>query len=214
MTSRQRIHLKDALRLIVITDAGLAAPRSVTDVLREALEAGARCVQLRDKTASARNLVQSARALTQLAAPYGALVLVNDRLDVAMAAEADGVHVGPTDLPVRAVRRVAGPGFLIGYSTDDPNAARAAVEEGADYIGCGTVFPTTSKPDAGDAIGPDGLERVVRSVDVPVVGIGGVTPDRVAAVLATGAAGVAVIGAVMGAPDPGGAVRRMLVEPA
>ncbi len=202
--------LAPRLRLIVITDATLAAPRSVLSVVEAALGAGAPAVQLRAKGASARELMALGGDLRDVTRAAGALFFVNDRLDVALALGADGVHLGPDDVPVSAARRVVPDGFLIGYSTDDPAAARSAVEAGADYLGCGTVYPTTSKADAGHSIGPEGLRRVVTSVNVPVVGIGGIGPARVSDVAATGAAGVAVIGAVMQADDPSAQVLALL----
>ncbi len=198
------------LRLIVITDARLATPRRVVDVVRAALEAGAPAIQLRDKTADARSLFEQARLLLPLTREFGALLFVNDRLDVALAAGADGVHLGPDDLPVEAVRRTTPPGFLVGFSTDDPELARRAAAAGAAYIGCGAVFGTTTKDVGDERIGPAGLRRVVEAVDVPVIGIGGVTPRNVKEIAAAGAAGAAVIGALMGAPDPGEAVRALL----
>ena len=203
--------LRDTLRLIVITDARLAAPRSVEWVVEQALRAGARAVQLRNKSAPARNLLLEARTLRDLTREWGALLFLNDRFDVALAAGADGIHLGPDDLPVGAVRAAAPPGFLIGHSTDIPAMARKAAADGADYIGCGAVFPTQTKADAGTEIGGEGLARVAAAVEIPVVGIGGITPEgahRIAE--ATGAAGVAVISAVMGAQDPGEAVRALL----
>jgi thiamine-phosphate diphosphorylase len=145
-----------------------------------------------------------------LARARGALLFVNDRLDVALALGADGVHLGPDDLPVAAARRAMGQGFLIGASTDDPERARALVRDGADYIGCGAVYATATKEDAGDVIGLDGLDCVARAVDVPVVGIGGISVERSAEVASTRAAGVAVVGAVMGAADVAAAVRGLL----
>lgn len=207
MTARA---LREALRVLVITDAGLAAPRSVPDTVRAALEGGARSVQLRNKGDSARALVGIGRELRALTRAHGALLFVNDRVDVALAVEADGVHVGPHDLPVAAVRAIAPPGFLVGRSADDPAVAQRAVAEGADYIGCGTVYATTTKPDAGDVIGLEGLSRVARAVTVPVVAIGGITVERARGIARTGAAGVAVVGAVMSAPDPAEAVRELL----
>lgn len=206
----ERAGLAHRLRLIVITDAGLAAPRSVLSVVEEALQAGAGAIQLRDKTASARNLLTQAESLRRLTRRFDALLFLNDRFDVALAADADGVHLGPDDLPVSAVRAAAPPGFLIGYSTDEPEAARAAVDKGADYLGCGAVFPTSTKVDAGEVIGISGLARVVRSVSVPVVAIGGIRVNQARSLLDAGAAGVAVIGAVMSAPDPTEAVAAML----
>jgi thiamine-phosphate pyrophosphorylase len=180
------------------------------DVVRSALEAGAPAVQLRAKDRGARDLAELARTLRRETSARGALFFVNDRVDVALAVEADGVHLGPEDPPLQAVRRIAPPGFLIGMSTDDPDEAREAERLGADYLGVGTIWPTPSKPDAGASIGPEGLARVARAVSIPVVGIGGVTLDRVPLLRDTGVAGVAVIGAVMEADDPIEAVRRIL----
>jgi thiamine-phosphate pyrophosphorylase len=199
------------LRLIVITDASLAAPRSVEDVVRQALEAGAPAIQLRDKNADAAGLFAQARRLLRLTRRHGALLFVNDRLDVAMAARADGVHLGPDDLPVGAARAIAPRGFLIGFSADDPAAARHAVDAGADYIGCGAVFGTSTKPEAaGESIGIDQLDRVTRAVPVPVVGIGGIGPGNIHEIAATHAAGAAVVGAVMAAEEPRVVVTTML----
>lgn len=205
-----RVHLREALRVLVITDGGLAGARGVVRVVDEALEAGARAVQLRNKGEDARRLIEVGRELRRRTRAHRALLFVNDRLDVALALEADGVHLGPDDLPVGVARSAAPPGFLIGRSADDPGVARRAVQDGADYIGCGTVYATSTKTDAGDVIGVAGLVRVVKAVAVPVVGIGGITTSRAPEVATTGAAGVAVVGAVMAAPDPAEATRRLL----
>ncbi len=203
--------LREALRLIVITDAGMAAPRSVEDVVKKTLSGGARTIQLRDKGASARELLEQALRLRALTREWDALLFINDRFDVALAAGADGVHLGPHDLPVAEVRCAAPPGFLIGHSTDIPEVAQDAVTAGADYIGCGAVYPTASKADAGAEIGVRGLARVAEAVEVPVVGIGGITASRAREIsLGSRAAGVAVIGAVMAAEDPEAAVRQFL----
>jgi len=205
------VDLGSALRLIVITDHGLAVPRSVEDVVKASLEAGARAVQLRDKHASARLLLEQARRLRALTHQWEALLFINDRFDVALASEADGVHLGPDDLSVSVVRKAAPPGFLIGASTDEPEVARRVEADGADYIGCGAVFPTSTKKDAGEIIGVEGLARVVDAVEIPVVGIGGVTPDGARLISAgSRATGVAVIGAVMAARDPRLAVRDLM----
>ena len=203
--------LPDSLRLIVITDRELAEPRAVEDVVDEILRAGAGAIQLRDKRASARTLLGQAIRLREQTWEWGALLFINDRFDVALAAVADGVHLGPDDLPVEAVRRAAPPGFLIGASTDEPEIARQVEAAGADYIGCGAVFPTSTKEDAGEVIGVEGLARVAAAVTIPVLGIGGVTAERARRIAEeSGAAGVAVIGAVMAAEDPGAAVRQIL----
>ena len=202
------------LRLIVITDEGLAHPRPVVDVVAEAVAAGAPAVQLRSKGASARQLHETGSRLLPVVRSAGALFFVNDRVDVALALGADGVHLGPHDLLVAAARRAArgvGRPFFIGASTDDPATARRLVDDGADYIGCGTVFSTTTKPDAGEAIGLSGLQRVVEAVAVPVVGIGGVDAAGSREIASgTDAAGVAVVGAVMASGDVAGAVGALL----
>ncbi len=202
--------LRRRLRLIVVADRGLAAGRDFVEVVSEALAAGAPAVQLRNKGAGAAELLDDAMVLRRLTRRAGALLFVNDRPDVALAADADGVHVGPHDLPVAAVRRFVPPAILVGHSTDEPHRAHVAEQDGASYIGCGTVYPTTTKPDAGAVIGLQGLARVVAAVRLPVVAIGGITPERVPEVMAAGAAGVAAAGAIMTADDPAGAVRAFL----
>jgi thiamine-phosphate pyrophosphorylase len=201
---------RSRLRLVVITDRSLARPRDLVSVVESALRAGAPCIQLREKRRGVGEIMEEARELRRITRAHGALLIVNDRVDLALGIGADGVHLGPDDLPVAAVRRVAPPGFLIGYSTDDPGVARRAVQDGADYLGCGAVWPTGSKEDAGEAVGPEGVARVARAVSVPVVAIGGVTVERIPLLRDSGAAGVAVIGAVMGAAEPGEAVAALL----
>lgn len=205
-----REELAARLRLIVITDRALARPREVTEVVGEALRAGTPAVQLREKSLPPRDTLPLARRLRADTQGAGALFFVNDRLDLALAVGADGVHLGPHDLPVAAARRIAPPGFLIGYSADDPNAARAAIADGADYIGCGAVFPTSTKSDVGRSVGPGGLARVVAAAEAPVVAIGGITEACAPGVFRAGAAGCAVVGAVMAATDPGRAVRAFM----
>jgi len=176
------------------------------------LRGGARLVQLRWPGASARELLGAALAIRPLARAAGALFLVNDRPDVARAAEAEGVHLGQDDLPVAAARRVLGAGRLIGVSTHDPGQARAAEAAGADYLGVGPVYATATKP---DALAPRGLALVsaVRAaVRCPLVAIGGITPETAAAVRAAGADAVAMIGALERAPDPEAAVRDVLAR--
>jgi thiamine-phosphate pyrophosphorylase len=199
------------LRLIVVTDRGLAAPRGVHDIVRAAVEAGAPAIQLRDKAAPAAELLQAARALLPVIRAAGALLFINDRIDVALAAGADGVHLGPHDLPLTAARRIAPPELLIGFSTDNPEMARQAERDGASYIGCGAVFGTSTKPEVGDErIGTARLDEVARAVSIPVVGIGGVGTTNIADIARTRASGAAAVGAVMGAGDPAAAVREIM----
>jgi thiamine-phosphate pyrophosphorylase len=198
------------LRLIVITDARLAAPRSLVEVVGAALVAGAPAVQLRLKDAAPRDMVALGLELRRLTREADALLFVNDRLDVALVIGADGVHLGPDDLPVAAARAMAPPDLLVGYSCDHPEVARRAVRDGASYIGCGAVFGTSSKDVGGERIGAQRLDAVARAVDVPVIGIGGIDPTNIGEVALTRAAGVAVIGAVMAAADPAAATRALL----
>ncbi len=203
--------------MTVITDEVLARPRALSGVVREALAGGAPTIQLRLKSASARELLEAAQTLMPIVRSAGALFIVNDRLDVALAAGADGVHLGPDDLPVKDVRRVAdarsgvADTFIVGYSTDTTDEAARAEAEGADYLGVGAVYATANKSDAGDVIGLKGLRRVVKAVSIPVVAIGGITPERAPAVAKTGACGSATIGAVMSAAEPAEAVRELLL---
>ena len=208
--------LADRLRLTVITDEALARPRALSDVVREALAAGAPTIQLRLKGASARELLEATHTLMPIVRSAGALLIVNDRFDVALAAGADGVHLGPDDPPVLDARaasgtRAAADPFIVGYSVDTVDEAARAEAEGADYLGVGAVYETAHKSDAGEVIGLEGLRRVVQAVSIPVVAIGGITPERAHAVAETGACGCAAIGAVMGSPEPGDAVRALLV---
>ena len=198
-----------ALRLMVITHPRPRCGRPLEVVVEEAVAAGATAIQLRDKEAPPRELFARARRLRAVTTRHGALLIVNDRLDIALAAGADGVHLGPGDVPVAAARRVVPDGFLLGHSTDDPGLARRAEADGADYLGCGTVFRTTSKADAGAVIGVGGLAAVARTVGIPVLAIGGVTAERVPRLGGSGAGGVAVISAVMAARSPANAARRL-----
>ena len=202
--------LADRLRLIVITDPSCGEGREIIDVVRAALRGGAPSIQLRGKAQPAREQVELARALLAETRPAGALLFVNDRLDVALAAGADGVHLGQDDLPVDAARRIVPGGFLVGISAETPELALAAERGGADYVGVGPVFATGSKADAGDAVGCERIAEVAAAVRIPVVAIGGIDAANADAVARAGAAGVAVISAVMRAADPERATRELL----
>jgi thiamine-phosphate pyrophosphorylase len=193
----------------VITDRGAAGDRSILEVVRAAIRGGATVVQFREKSATTREMIALGQALHEMTMPAGVPLIVNDRLDVALAIGAEGVHVGVDDMPVAVARRLMGPDRLVGYSPDTVEAALRGQQQGADYLGIGDVFGTPSKPDAGEPIGLGGLAAVVDAVSIPVVAIGGITVENAPAVARTGAAGVAVISAVIGAEDPEGAVRRL-----
>jgi thiamine-phosphate pyrophosphorylase len=193
-----------------ITDAGIRRGRGHTVIARAALAGGARAVQLRDKTADAGLLLPIAREIRQLCEVAGALFFINDRIDLALASGADGVHLGQTDLPVAAARRMLGSGPLIGISVEDLEQVRAAERDGADYLGVGAIYGTANKADAG---APVGLEQVVRfraASALPIVGIGGIDRERADAVRGAGADGIAVIGAIAAAEDPETATRALV----
>ena len=180
----------------------------VVDTAVAAVRGGVTVVQLRDKHASASTLYRSATALVQALRRTGVPVLVNDRLDVALAARADGVHLGQDDLPVEDARRIAGPGFLVGLSVstaDELTAANALPAGTVDYLGVGPVFATPTKTDAQGATGVDGLAELRRRTELPCAAIGGIHPGNVAAVRRSGVDGVAVVSAICSAPDPAAA---------
>ena len=193
-----------ALTLVAITDDLRDGVGGLAGRAAAAVRGGATMVQLRLKHASGRELVEVARRLVQsLPVP----VIVNDRADVALAAGAAGVHLGVDDLPVAAMRAIAPPGFVIGASVGaDAELAHAS---GADYVGIGPVYATLSKSDAGEAIGVDGFARLRELGGMPALAIGGVTAANAAPLRDAGAAGVAVIRAVLGAPDPEAAARAL-----
>jgi len=192
--------LSERLRLYVIPDPIQGRGLSLEEQAGLALEGGATALQLRHKEADSIDLYREALALRKLCDEYGALFIVDDRLDIALAAGADGVHLGAKDLPVAAARRLAPEGFIIGATARTPESAAAAEKAGADYLGAGAVFPTESKKDT-RVIGLEGLRKVVCATSLPCVAIGGIRLDNVAEVISAGAAGVAAIGAVVGAKD-------------
>ena len=193
----------------VITDRAAAGDRSILEVVRAAIEGGATVVQFREKEGTTREMIEKGRALHAITESAGVPLIVNDRLDVALAIEAEGVHVGLDDMPLPLARRLLGPRCLVGYSPNTVEAALRGQQEGANYLGVGDVFGTPSKPDAGQPIGVEGLAAIVEAVSIPVVAIGGITIENAAAAARAGAAGVAVISAVMGAVDPAAAARRL-----
>ncbi len=195
---------------MVITHPQPACGRSLERVVAECVDAGAPAIQLRDKSADGCALATIAARLRAITQSAGSTLIVNDRLDVALATGADGVHLGPDDLTVSAARDITPPDFIIGYSTDDPNDARRAAAAGATYLGVGAVFGTRSKPGLADeAIGPDRVRSVRRASGLPCLGIGGITPENARAVRDTGA-DIAVLSTVMAAPSPAAVVRELL----
>lgn len=204
MRTQSTEHLSEVLRLLLVTDAELLEGRDWVAVCRQAVQGGATAVQVRNTTATAREL---AALTTAIADAVTVPVFVNDRLDVALAVGAAGVHLGVDDVPVRLARKIAPPGFLIGASVGSD--AEVGGGEGADYWGIGPMRGTSTKPDAGSAIGLDGLAVLVaRSNGLPCVAIGGVRPEDVEQIRAVGAAGVAVVSGILSASDVVAAAAR------
>lgn len=194
--------------LVVITDTSHAG-RTHADIARAAFEGGADAVQIRDKSATAQNLGLAVAECQPLARKYGAALLVNDRVDIALLCGADGAHVGQEDLPAAMARRLLPPPALLGVSVSSLEEAERAARDGADYLGVGPVFATGTKKDAGCPLGLAAIAALVRSAPLPVVAIGGIDYENVAAVARTGVAGVAVVSAVTRASDMAAATRAL-----
>jgi thiamine-phosphate pyrophosphorylase len=195
-------------RLHVLTD--LEASVDPLTVVDAALAAGAPVIQVRAKLLTDRELLPLAQAVVDRCHAVGATCLIDDRVDVALAVGADGVHVGEDDLPVAVARRLLGPDAVVGATARDPEAGRARVAEGATYLGVGPTYATTTKVGLPDPLGPAAVGVVAAAVDVPVVAISGITLDRVPEVMAAGVHGVAVVAAVSRADDPEQAVADLL----
>ena len=198
------------LRLCLVTDRALAGGRSVLDVALAAAQGGATMVQLREKDATTRAFVEQARALKAALAPLGVPLAINDRLDVALAVDADGLHVGQDDLPVAEARRLLAPGKFIGLSITAVDQILRPDAEAADYLGVGPIYAQQTKRDATPPLGVEGLRRGRGLTRQPIVAIGGLTPDNSAPVLAAGADGLAVVSAIVAAGDPEAAARRFM----
>ncbi|MBI4333293.1 MAG: thiamine phosphate synthase [Chloroflexi bacterium] len=201
--------MKFSLDVYIIVDLGFARGRSLPDVMAAVIRGGATVVQLREKKATTREILGMGELAKGLCRQAGIPLIINDRLDIAMALDADGVHLGPDDMPVGLARKLWRKGKIIGASAGTVEEALQARKDGADYLGVGAVYATSTKSDAGEPIGPEALARIKKASGMPVVGIGGVTPENTAPVIKAGADGVAVISAVLGAPDIAAAVRSL-----
>ena len=196
-----RSPLSKQLRLLLVTDR-LACKGRMTQAVESALRGGATAVMLREKDLGAREMLSLAQDLRVLTKQSGALLIVNDRVDVALAVGADGAHLGWRSLPIPSVRRLAGPEFVIGASTHSLAEARQAESEGADYITFGPIFHTPSKEGLVEPQGIEGLKAAHQAVRLPLIGLGGINETNAASVAAAGADGAAVIRALMSAGDP------------
>jgi len=189
-------------RICLVTDRSLANGRSLADLVAGAVKGGVTMVQLREKTASTRAFIEEARALKRLLAPLHVPLVVNDRIDVALAAGADGAHVGQNDMPVAFVRQLLGPAAIVGLSISELAEVRSVDVELADYLGVGPVFAQSTKLDAKPPLGLEVLAKIRRASRKPIVAIGGVSAANAGAVWSAGADGIAVVSAIMGAEDP------------
>lgn len=194
--------------IYLVTDDGCLQGRALIDCVREALEGGVTLVQYRAKTASSAEMYAEALQLKALCDSFKVPLIINDRLDIAMAVGAAGVHLGQDDLPCAAARRILGEDYLIGVSAHNPAEARAALLCGADYLGCGAVFGTATKADV-QKLGTDGLAAICKAKGLPVVGIGGVTADNYREVRAAGADGAAIVSGILAQPDIRATVRAI-----
>lgn len=196
-------------RLYLVTSADLSRGRSTIAIVQAALAAGVRLIQLREKTMPLRDLYRLALDVRSMTRRADALMICNDRLDLALAVEADGVHLGQQDLPIDAARRIA-PNLILGASTHNEQEAHAACEAGASYINIGPIFPTRTKTWTDEFLGLDGLRRIAPHAAVPFTVMGGITIDRVPDLAAAGARTLAVVTAVTAADDPEAAARDLL----
>jgi thiamine-phosphate pyrophosphorylase len=196
--------------LYVVTSSELSRGRSTIEVVRQALAGGATVIQLREKNWSARDFVELGLEIRRLTREAGAGFIVNDRLDVALAVDADGVHLGQEDLPAQVARRLLGEGKILGVSVGTVAEAQEAVAAGADYLGVGPIFATGSKADAGEPVGVELIRAIRKVVSVPLVAIGGINRSNAGEVIAAGADGVAVISAVVSSEDIRAAAAELL----
>jgi len=186
--------------IYLVTDDGCLQGRALIDCVRKALDGGVTLVQYRAKTASSAEMYAEALQLKALCDSFNVPLIINDRLDIAMAVGAAGVHLGQDDLPCAAARKILGEDYLIGVSAHNPAEAKAALQSGADYLGCGAVFGTATKADV-KKLGTEGLTAICREKGLPVVGIGGVTADNYREVRVAGADGAAIVSGILAQPD-------------
>jgi thiamine-phosphate pyrophosphorylase len=196
-------------RLHVITDTELQDRFSQVELAEFAIAGGADTIQFRQKSGSTREMIETARQIKQLCTNSGVVFIVNDRLDIAIASDSDGVHLGQDDFPIPLAREILGENKIIGGSAVTLDEAQKCQDEGADYVGFGPVFPTTSKADAGPVTGIALMKKVIDKVPLPLVAIGGVNTDNTPEVIQAGAHGIAVISAVCCQQDPEQSTREL-----
>lgn len=186
--------------IYLVTDEVALKGRELLPVVEEALQGGVTLLQYRNKNGEGGKLYAEALALKELCDKYNVPLIIDDRLDIAIAVGAAGVHIGQDDIPCKIARQVLGDDFIIGVSAHNPAEAQQAIDDGADYLGCGAVYATTTKAKV-TALGLDGLAAIRKAVQIPMVGIGGVDLTNAKDVLATGVEGIAIVRAILGAQD-------------
>ncbi len=201
---------RELLRLYLVTDRGLAMGRDMLDIVREAVAGGVTMVQLREKDCPMRDFVALGRELVALLRPLGVPLIINDRVDVALACDADGVHIGQSDMPYDIARRLLGPDRIIGLSVESMDDIVAANALDVDYVGVSPVFATSTKTDTARPFGLDGLREAVRLSVHPTVAIGGMNARTAADVMACGTDGIAVVSAIVSAESPREAARELI----
>ena len=197
------------LGLYLVTDESLSRGRPTVEIVAAAIRGGADAIQLRAKDLPLREAAAIGRTLREITRAAGVIFIVNDRADLALALDADGVHVGQDDLPADLARLVVGPDRIVGVSTATVEEARIARDMGADYLGVGAIYGTATKSDAGAAIGTAPIGAIGAAVGLPIVGIGGIGAGNAGEVIAAGADGVAVVSAIVAADDPEAAARAI-----
>jgi thiamine-phosphate diphosphorylase len=210
MESRVNVAVKVDLRLCVITDAAMIGNRSMEQVVVGAIDGGATLIQYRDKSANMSRKYDAASALRGVVKGKGVPFIVNDHVDLALGVGADGVHLGQDDLPAAAARRILADDAIVGVSVGSLAKALEAEAAGADYVSIGPLYATGTKPDAGPVVNREVVNEIVRTVNIPVVAIGGIDGSNVAEVMSLGISGVAVVSAVMRADDPTRATRAII----
>lgn len=203
---------REALRLYLVTDRPLALGRDIEWVVSEAVKGGVTLVQLREKEIDTRQFIDLGRRLKALLAPTGVPLLINDRVDVALAVDADGVHIGQSDMPYADARRLLGDDKIIGLSVEDMAEVEEANALDVDYVAVSPVFLTSTKTDTAAAFGFDGLARAAALTRHPLVGIGGMNIKTAAQAVRSGADGIAVVSGIMSAPDPRAAASELIKE--
>ena len=201
--------MKPDYSLYLVTDRHLAGGRALSEIVMESVAGGVSCVQLREKKLGTREFVQEAKRIHDLLLVAGVPLIINDRIDVAQACNAEGVHLGQSDMHIKDARKILGPDIIIGISAESLQDAVDAEKDGADYIGISPVFSTKTKEDIATPLGLEGVAEIRKNVDIPLVGIGGINDKNCADVVRYGADGIAVVSAIIAAEDVMAATSRL-----